>query len=149
MQIWKENSFVSFSFSMSSKLLIAITILRKFVKSHRKCKSRGNKCLVIREGRSSRWNSDSSRSCSILVLVVPVFSYCCSGGFVPGFSTCRHLVGQIFLYFHQLVDFNLATKSFSNMLFLFIYLQKKLALATLQLIWFLLAKQKVENKNKI
>jgi hypothetical protein len=67
----------------------------------------------------------------------PVFSYCCSGGFVPvvsGFSTCRHLVGQIFLYFHQLVDFNLATKSFSNMLFLFIYLQKKLALATLQLI---------------
>ena len=53
---------------------------------------------------------------------------------VSGFSTCRHLVGQIFLYFHQLVDFNLATKCFSNMLFLFIYLQKKLALATLQLI---------------
>ena len=34
-------------------------------------------------------------------------------------------MGQIFLYFHQLVHFNFATKYFNNVMFLFIYMQKK------------------------
>ena len=40
-------------------------------------------------------------------------------------------MGRIFLYFHQLVHLNFATKYFNNVMFLFIYMQKKPCLSNI------------------
>ena len=52
-------------------------------------------------------------------------------------------MGRIFLYFHQLVHFNFATKYFNNVMFLFIYMQKKPCLSNITTYLILACKTKL------